>query len=248
MIKSSVQTKKSARKRSATPGGRRAAKAPDSVARPLRSDGLATRQAILAAAFRCLVADGYPRLNMRDIARDAGVNAALINYHFRTKQQLVLEVMDEANRRLLDRQQRMYAEPAAVSAKWRQACDFYDEDLASGFVKLMIELMGASLSDATLRAEYLPRLLSWRRVVDDAVRDALAAYRLELPVSAQAIGTWIGCFWVGMEVEMALGVTEEQGHHREALAAVGGLLRLLEAGPSSPTAERRGRRKAASKE
>src|SRR5947209_16897521 len=101
--------------------------------RPVRSDGQSTREAILDATFRRLVSDGYPHLNVREIAREAGVNHALINYHFHTKQQLVLEVLDQANQRLLHRQEAMYASENSVSAKWRKACQFYDEDLRSGF-------------------------------------------------------------------------------------------------------------------
>lgn len=193
-----------------------------------RADGQSTREAILAATFRRVVSDGYSKLNVREIAREADVTHALINYHFRNKQQLVLEVLDQANRRLLERQQRMYAQSEAVSAQWRQACEFYEEDLSSGFVKLMMELMAASFTDPVLRAEYLPRFLSWRRVVDGAVKEAIERHGLAFPVSPQAISTWIGCFWVGMEAEMALGITEPEGHHREALAAMLSLIRTME--------------------
>ena len=62
-----------------------------------------TKPRILDAAFRALATGGYAALSMREIARDAGVNHALINYHFRSKDQLVIAVLDEANRQLLAR-------------------------------------------------------------------------------------------------------------------------------------------------
>jgi len=198
-----------------------------------RGDGQNTREAILEATFRRLVSDGYARLNVREIAVEAGVNHALINYHFGTKQQLVLEVLDQANRRLLVRQQEMYAGADAVSSKWTRACQFYEEDLRSGFVKLMMELMAASFSDPVLRAEYLPRFLAWRRIVDAAVEDATGQHGLNLPIPSRAISTLIGCFWVGMEAEMALGVSEADGHHREALDAFLALLEILEQRPEA---------------
>jgi len=61
-----------------------------------------TKAKILDATFRRLAITGYGALSIRDIAKDAGVNHALINYHFRTKDQLVIAVLDEANRQLLD--------------------------------------------------------------------------------------------------------------------------------------------------
>ena len=62
---------------------------------------------------------------MRETAKDAGVNHALINYHFRTKDQLVIEVLDAANRRLLARQSAMYHGPSTFAEKWAEARRFY---------------------------------------------------------------------------------------------------------------------------
>ena len=213
---------------------------PAKPARPVRADGASTRALILEAARRRLVDGGYASLNVRDIARDAGVNHALIGYHFRGKQQLVLEVLDQANTRLLERQARMCDAQASTGEKWRQACDFYEEDLRSGFVKLLMELMGASFHDADLRAEFTPRLLAWHQLVEEAVADFIARSGLELPVSPRAIAAWIGWFWTGMEASMALGIPEEQGHQREALQAVAALLRQVESAPAKRKAPTRG--------
>jgi AcrR family transcriptional regulator len=198
--------------------------------RPARADGAATRTLILESTRRRLCEAGYARLNVRDIARDAGVNHALIGYHFGGKQQLVMAVLDEVNKRLLERQARMYQDSASASQKWQQACDFYEDDLRSGFVRLLMELMGASFNDEALRREFVPRLLAWGQLVEAGVCEFLDSSGLQLPVSGQAIGSWICWFWIGMEASMTLGVSEEQGHQREALEAVAQLLRLVETG------------------
>jgi len=96
-----------------------------------------------------------------------------------------------------------------------------------------MELSAASISDPSLRAQFLPRYLAWRRLVDAAVRDAIARYDLKLPVPAEAIGSWIGTFWMGMELEMVLGIGEADGHHRAALKAMQSLLEKLDAGARS---------------
>jgi AcrR family transcriptional regulator len=166
---------------------------------------------------------------VRDIARDAGINHGLINYHFQSKQQLVMAVLDEANKTLLERQTQMYASAASTSEKWQQACDFYEDDLKSGFVRLLMELMGASFHDDQLRQEFTPRILAWLKLIENAVAEFLQKSEMELPVSAQAISAWIGWFWTGMEASMTLGIKEDQGHQREALEAVARLLRSVEA-------------------
>jgi AcrR family transcriptional regulator len=193
-----------------------------------RSDGANTRASILDAARRRLISQGYANLSVRDIAADAGVNHALIGYHFSGKQQLVMAVLDDANAQLLDRQSRMYSDTASASEQWRQACDFYEEDLRSGFVKLLMELMGASFHDEALRREFTPRLLAWHGLVENAVQTFIESSGLQLPVSARAISAWIGWFWTGMEASMALQIPEKQGHQKEALDAVAALLRHVE--------------------
>lgn len=205
--------------------------------RPSRSDGGDTRSRILVAAYRRVARDGYAKLSLREIAKDAGVNHALINYHFQTKDNLVLAVLDEANRLLLARQNGMYRSDMTFAEKWAHACRFYEDDLNSGFVRLMMELFAASFSNPALRAEVRPRHLAWRRLVDAAVRDAIATYRLEVPASPEAIGAWIGAFWMGMELEMMLDIGESEGHHREALQAMQDLLMRLDG--SAPKASRR---------
>lgn len=212
------------------PAVRRGPHAPGKVP---RADGASTRALILEAARRRLVEGGYANLNVREIAADAGVNHALIGYHFHGKQQLVLAVLDEANNRLLERQGRMYDASATASDKWRQACDFYEDDLRSGFVKLLMELMGASFHDQELRREFTPRMLAWHRLIEEEVAEFIRASGLKLPVSARAISAWIGWFWMGMEASMALDIPEEEGHQREALQAVATLLRHVERGTAA---------------
>jgi hypothetical protein len=148
-------------------------------------------------------------------------------------------VLDEANARLLERQSRMYGDTVTATEQWRQACEFYEEDLRSGFVKLLMELMGASFHDESLRLEFTPRLLAWHRLVETAVQKFIEESHLELPVSARAISSWIGWFWMGMEASMALQIPEEKGHQREALDALAVLLRQVESARSTRKSVRR---------
>ena len=193
----------------------------------------ATAERILQAAYHRLAADGYAHLNMRDVAAEAKVNHALIHYYFGSKDQLVIEVLDAANRRLIERQTQLYDTPGDFAAKWAQARAFYEEDLASGFVRVQMELWAASLSNEALRENFAPRFMEWRRVIEHAVRDALAHYQLDLPASPEVIATWISDFWVGMEFEMLLGIPEKQSHHQEALDALQQLLEYFDRQASS---------------
>jgi AcrR family transcriptional regulator len=181
---------------------------------------------------------------MREIAKDAGVNHALINYYFRSKDQLVIAVLDEANRQLLERQQKMYAAPSTFAEKWAEARRFYKDDVASGFVRVQAELWAASMSDEALREKFLPRLLAWRKLVLGGVRDALAALdangvKLPAPLTAEAIACWISEFWLGMEFVDLIGGTRERAEHTAALDAVEQLLESLDALIANPSRSRK---------
>ncbi len=213
-------------------------------------DATRTRERILDATFRRLVSEGYAALSVREIAKDAEVNHALINYHFRSKDQLVIEVLDAVNQRLLSRQTAMYESGGGFAQKWASARRFYEDDLASGFVRLQAELWAASLSNPGLRENFLPRLLAWKKLVLDAVREAITAYeadgtKLPPPFTAEVVAVWISEFWLGMEFADLLGVKEEKAQHRAALDAVQSLLESLDtkaARAAAPPTRQRARR------
>jgi AcrR family transcriptional regulator len=61
---------------------------PMTVPGPRRRDAAGTRQLLLEAARRRFASDGYAATTVRDIAEDAGVNVALINRYFTSKEGL----------------------------------------------------------------------------------------------------------------------------------------------------------------
>ncbi len=67
--------------------------------RPTQARAQATRQALLRAALQCFAADHYDSVGVRDIAALAGVNAALINRYFQSKEALLAEVIHEYGER-----------------------------------------------------------------------------------------------------------------------------------------------------
>ena len=52
-----------------------------------------TRERIMAAAERLFAADGFDASSLRRITLEAGVNLAAVNYHFRSKDRLLREIL-----------------------------------------------------------------------------------------------------------------------------------------------------------
>jgi AcrR family transcriptional regulator len=61
-----------------------------------RRDAVATRSAILEAATRRFACQGYQHAGVREIAADAGVDAAMVNRYFGSKEGLFAEVIERA--------------------------------------------------------------------------------------------------------------------------------------------------------
>ncbi len=98
----------------------------------------ATRTSILDAARSVLRERGYASLSTREVAAVAGVPLSQIHYHFGSKQGMVLALFEYMNAQLLDRQNAMFADPSlTLSEQWDLACDYLDDDLATGYVRVM---------------------------------------------------------------------------------------------------------------
>lgn len=53
-----------------------------------------TREAIIGAAEVLFAQNGFAATSLRDITKQAGVNIAAVNYHFGSKEQLLIEILD----------------------------------------------------------------------------------------------------------------------------------------------------------
>lgn len=63
---------------------------------------LGRRDAIVAAAFRCIASSGIAGLRMRAVAAEAGVNIATVHYHLTNKAELIRAVVEQAHQRFAE--------------------------------------------------------------------------------------------------------------------------------------------------
>jgi AcrR family transcriptional regulator len=191
--------------------------------------GDATREQILAAARAILAADGYTGTSTRAVAERAGVQLSLVHYHFGGKRGLLAAVLEYENDRLVERQRELFAKREPLADKWRTACAYLQEDLRSGYVRILWELWAAGLIDDDLARRWRDAMAEWRVLLEGAVSEWSSTAGIELPMAPRALATLVANVFQGAEVEILAGVPEEEAPHYEALEAVGGLLARLEA-------------------
>src|SRR6478736_5053536 len=132
-----------------------------------------TNIALLDAAKKVLHQKGYSGLSTRDVAAQAGVPLSQIHYHFGSKQGLIMALFEYLNAQLLDRQNVLFGNPALkLSQQWDQACAHLDDDIASGYVRVLQELIAASWSDAEVAKVVRAGILGWVELITGLVRKA----------------------------------------------------------------------------
>ena len=181
---------------------------------------------ILEAARGCLLAEGYAKLSTRKVADAAGVPLSQIHYHFGGKQGLVLALLDHENTRLIGRQQRMYAADAPLWKRYEQACDFLEDDIASGYVRVLQEMIAAGWSDTKVAKQVLGLIQSWQTVLEEAVASSTEA-RLG-PLTAEDAAALVGLSFLGGEALILLGDERWARRVRTALRSLVTLIRHVE--------------------
>ena len=189
-----------------------------------------TGTALLEAAKKVLHQKGYSGLSTRDVAAAAGAPLSQIHYHFGSKQGLVLALFEYLNAQLLDRQNALFHDPAlTLSQRWDRACDYLDEDIASGYVRVLQELIAASWADKAVAKIVRAGLMGWVTLLTDLARQAERQLGTLGPFSPEEVGALIGSAFVGAESAYLLGMEKQGAPVRQALRRVGDLIRALEA-------------------
>jgi AcrR family transcriptional regulator len=191
---------------------------------------VSTDTLILDAARSRLLADGYAGLSTRKVAEEAGVSVSQLHYHFGSKQGLVLALLEEENQRRLERQTRMYAEDRPLWQRYEQACDFLEDDLDSGYVRVLQELIAAGWSNAELGAAVRDLLGGWVALLADVAREAERRHGPLGPFTAEELATLVASTFFGSEALLLLGFDREVLPIRSALRRVGVVIRQLEEG------------------
>jgi AcrR family transcriptional regulator len=190
-----------------------------------------TRSSILDAARATLLAVGYANLSTRAVAETAGVPLSQIHYHFGSKQQLILAVLGAENERLLDRQASMFSGPEPLWRQWELACDYLDEDLESGYVRVLQEMIAAGWSDPEVAAAVRGYMGGWFGILRDVATRAAERLGGLGPFTPAEVATLMGMPFMGAEEMIVLGFGEPDLPARSALRKVGAIIRAYEEAP-----------------
>ena len=189
---------------------------------------------VLEAAKKILRHNGYSKLSTRDVAAAAGVPLSQIHYHFGSKQGMVLALFEYLNSQLLDRQADLFDDTTLqLSEQWDRACDYLDDDIASGYVRVLQELIAASWADAPVAKVIRAGIIGWLDLITGLARRAEREFGGLGPFSAEEVAALIANAFIGAESHYLLGLEKKGMPVRQALRRFGDLIRIAEGSSST---------------
>ncbi|MCU1417781.1 MAG: TetR family transcriptional regulator [Schumannella sp.] len=163
-----------------------------------------TRDRIIEAARASLQEDGHAQLSTRGVAERAEVPLSQIHYHFGGRQGLLLTLLAQENERLVARQEQMYGGAEPLWRRYEQACDYLDDDLASGYVRLLQEMIGAGWSDPEIAEQVTTLLRAWFGLLERVIEEAADELGDLGPFRPRDLATLVGLAFMGGESMLLL--------------------------------------------
>jgi len=198
-----------------------------------------TRESILEAAHRCVINHGLAALSTRMVAEAAGVPVSQLHYHFGGKQGVLLALFERENERLLSRQAAMFGEDLPLWKRWEQACDFLEDDLRTGYVPVLQQMIAAGWTNPEVAALVRARLMEWHALLVEVVRTAAIGRGGIGPFTPEEIAALVSDAFMGAEATILLGISEEDVPSRNALRRVGAVIRRAEEAAMAATEDER---------
>ena len=143
----------------------------------------------------------------------------------------MLAVLDMENQQRLVRQAAMYQSNLPLWKQWQQACDFFDEDLESGYVRVLMEMTAAGWSNREIAGAVSTQVQGWFDLLAEVAQRSAERFGSLGPFTPEELAALAGLPFLGAEAVILLGLDESKIAAGPALRKIGELLRMLEEPP-----------------
>jgi len=160
----------------------------------------ATRDRIIEAALETLREEGFAGTTARAIAARGDFNQALIFYHFGSVAGLLLEAFRATSESQIAKYEAAASEVSSLADLVDIARRLHREDMESGAVTAVTQLMAAAASDPEAGRAMLDRFEGWIGLVESALRGGLQAHPLGAFVPVREAAYAICAMFLGIEL------------------------------------------------
>jgi AcrR family transcriptional regulator len=162
--------------------------------------GTGTQTRIIEAALDTLKTRGFSGATARAIARRGGFNQALIFYHFGSVSALLLRALDATSRQRMDAYTALLDESSSVQDLIAAAVRIYQEDLDSGHITVLSEIIAGSLSHPELGPEVVARMEPWIDFAERAITKVTERSPWSQLLPARELAFAVVAFYLGIEM------------------------------------------------
>jgi AcrR family transcriptional regulator len=164
-----------------------------------------TQSKLVEATLEALRTKGFAGASARTIAALAGVNPGLIFYHYGTLDSLLLAAMQRSSEERLERYRPAAEQVSSLSELIALLRDIYREDVASGHVRVVSEMVAGSVSRPELAEQVMAQMEPWVRLAEDCVERALAGSPLLSLARPRDLAMAAVTFYLGANLMSHLG-------------------------------------------
>jgi AcrR family transcriptional regulator len=159
-----------------------------------------TRAKLLTAAADTLRDAGIAGLSARAIATRAGVNQALIFYHFSTVAELVVAATRQAVDESVGYYRAEFTRVASLGELLEVGRHLHDRELSRGNVAMMSQLMAGAQQDPALAAAARYAMAAWSNEVESVVRRLIAGSPLQPVAEPRGLARAICAAFIGFQL------------------------------------------------
>jgi AcrR family transcriptional regulator len=181
-----------------------------------------TRRALIEAATEVLKESGFSGASARVIAERAGLNQGLIFYHFGTVANLLLAALDAVSDDRLVRFSSAIKNVSSPTQLMDVAAQIFREDLDTGHVTVLVEMIAGASSTPGLGAEVATRIVPWIAFTKDAVDKTFGESPFATMLPADDVAYTIVALFLGLEM-----LTHLDGDRERALTIFGRAQQLV---------------------
>jgi AcrR family transcriptional regulator len=159
-----------------------------------------TRARLLQAAADTVRDQGVAAASARVIAGRAGINQALVFYHFGTVSELVEAACQQAVNDAADRYRDRFAHVTSLPELLQVGRDLHEQELAIGNVAMMGQLMSGARHDPVLRRAAGYAMTRWIGEIQSVVQRVMHGSPLADLADSAGIARAISASFIGLEL------------------------------------------------
>jgi len=159
-----------------------------------------TRQALIDATIQTIRDEGFSGASARAIADRAGLNQGLVFYHFGSVVDLLLAALDEVSQIRMVKYSAEMAKVTSPTELLGLATQIFQDDLDTGYVTVLVEMIGGAASTPGLGSEIATRIGPWFTFAEGALDQTFGDTPVASLLPSSDVAYMVVALYLGLEM------------------------------------------------